>query len=74
MEKNLNKKEEIIWSLEQIMTQVDNLHKTGLLNLDVEISNIYDQLAVIIENIDDHSITNAWIKPENTCKRFPKGV
>lgn len=59
MEKNLNKKEEIIWSLEQIMTQVDSLHKTGLLNLDAEISNIYDQLAVIIENIDDHSITNA---------------
>lgn len=48
MGKNLNKKEEIMWSLEQIMSQVDNLHKTGLRDLDGEINHIYDQLATIV--------------------------
>ncbi len=54
MGKNLNKKEEIMWSLEQIMLQVDNLHKTGLRDLDGEINHIYDQLATIVGKIEDH--------------------
>lgn len=54
MGKNLNQKEEIIWSLEQIMSQVDDLNGTTLINLMNEVANIYSQLAEIIEDINDN--------------------
>ena len=54
MGKNLNKKEEIIWSLEQIMSQVDDLNGTTLINLTNGVANIYNQLTKIVKDIDDN--------------------
>lgn len=56
MDKNLNKKEEIIWSLEQVMSQVCDLNGTTLINLTHEVANIYNQLTKVVENIDDNLI------------------
>ena len=53
MKKNLNKKEEIIKSLEQIRSKVDDLNGTTLINLVDEVANIHNQLTEVIENIDD---------------------
>lgn len=54
MSKNLNKKEEIMWSLEQIMSQVDDLNGTTLINLTNGVANIYNQLEEIVQDIYDN--------------------
>lgn len=54
MGKNLNKKEEIIWSLEQVMSQVCDLNGTTLIDLTHEVANIYNELAKITMDIDDN--------------------
>ena len=54
MSKNLNKKEEIMWSLKQIMSQVDDLNGTTLINLTNGVANIYNQLEEIVQDIYDN--------------------
>lgn len=54
MDKNLNKKEEIICSLEQVMSQVCDLNGTTLINLTNGVANIYRQLVKITEDVDDN--------------------
>lgn len=54
MRQNLNKKEEIILSLERIMAQVDDLHGTSLINLEDEVNRIYKELTQLTYNIDKY--------------------
>lgn len=56
MGNNLSKKEKIMLSLEQIISKVDDLHGTSLLNSNDEITNIYKKLTQLAYNIDKYLI------------------
>lgn len=56
MRNNPNKKEEIMLSLEQIISEVDDLHRTSVLHIDDEIAKIYKKLTQLAYNIDKYLI------------------
>ena len=56
MRNNLSKKEKIMLSLEQIISEVDDLYSTRVLHIDDEIAKIYKKLTQLAYNIDKYLI------------------
>lgn len=56
MRNNPSKKEEIMLSLEQIISEVNDLHRISVLHIDDEIAKIYKKLTQLAYNIDKYLI------------------